>query len=659
MKSIQQFELINEFENSYDFEEIAYDEEEPRGTDYEELLNEELQKRQLQDPAKMKFIREPIHLPPDDVMWDEYEAFLNEEFAKKQKEMENAMELKMRLLNLKSEQDKKILYWDKVTKPVKTFIKKLTLPSYEEIVKMNTILFVATAIKNYFKPLYEARERAEKQKALQLLLEEQRKMDAEKERVSEEKRIATQKRIQERKQQERRIATQGGYNSKAKKQKDVVTDKGLTDAERTKRNAEKRKKAEIRKAAELNEARKTIQYVKPSNITVVKFDIEEEEEEENVEEVETENKTELKEAEKTQEVEYIKTFASILKKKIETDDTLYTQLKIQKELRQQEEDEMKEYIRGLIAVGSIKQNTKKSTHYTVKKVEEPNEKKNGKISLAEFNNITPLIHNHNHTNTYNNTTHIYNNQPVSSEKIQFQTICNSIETRTACRFGSNCKFVHTFEDLNQISCKHGENCGYVQKVNGEYLNKAFGRRAGVKCCNIHPNETPSNICKRLNIQQKKSQPIQTPVKPQPIQIQTPVQIQPQTPVQTPVQIQPIQIQPIQLQTPVQIQPIQIQPIQLQTPVQTPSNNQEYIVYQQVCKTIELGTKCIHGARCKFVHTYKDLNKVPCRHGENCGYIQNVNGEYVNKAFGRTAKKCCNIHPNETVDNICKRLHITK
>ncbi len=678
-------------DEEYDYES---DYETMENTDYE-ALNEafeeaQRQRRQLQDPAKMKFIRESRILPPDDVMWEEYLAVLNAEYNKKQKEIDEENERKRSMRMLKYEQDNAIRFWIKVTSPIKVFIKTLSLPTAEEIRKMNTSIYVASAVKNYFKPIHEAQEKAEKKKAFELLLEYERKRDEEKERLSEEKRILSQKRIQERRQKERNMATQK-CNQNTKVQKGVVTGKGLTDEERTKRNAENRKKAKARQEKELDNARQTIQLSKPSNLTVIVFDLDEEEEKEINQSTETtENTTEtvdIAQVEKTQEVEYIKTFASILKKKIETDDDLYHQLKIQKELKQQEDSEMAEYIRGLMAVGSIKHIVKKCTH-THSKVEQPKEKKIKKLSLEEFNKIpvkvyshSHISHSHNsHSHTHSTSSTIYHTtQP--QPYIEYQKVCTSIQMGTKCRFGSNCKFVHTFEDLKQVQCKHGLSCGYVQKVNEEYVNKAFGK-SGNKCCHIHPNESTSNICKRLGIQQKQQvqpqqiqqqQIQQQQVQPQQIQQQ---QIQQQQLQQQQKQIhqQQIQQQFQQLQKQIQQQQLQQQQIQHQQQIQQQQLEQqqqiqqqqiqqqqpiqqEYIEYQQVCKSIEMGTVCRFGSRCKFVHTFKDLKQVQCRHNDGCKFVEKVNGEYVNTSFGKSGKKCCHIHPSESVNNICKRLKI--
>lgn len=614
-----------------------------RGEDIDYVyLNEiEMEKRinRLQEPSKMTYVREPRLLPPDDVMWDEFLVVLEADYNKKQKEIDEENERKRNMSLLKFKEQSEVYYWLKVTSPISVKgIKQLKLPTSEEKRIMNTILSISSAIKKYFKPIQEAREREEKNKAYLVLVEEQRKRDEERERLSEAKRIATQKRIQENRYKQ--------APARRKKPEVVVTDKGLTEEERTKRNAEKRKKATERKEKELEEARKTIVQARPANLTVVVFDVDEEE-------TETEPTTEQtpQQEEKTQEIEYIKTFASIVKSKIETDDKIYQQLKMKKELKEEEDSDMEEYIRGLMAVGSIKQVVKSTRTYSSLVVKtQSNDKKPKKLSLEEFNKQNAPKH---FSNTYS---HAYTNSYIPQQRIEYQKVCNSISVGVKCRFGTNCKFVHTFEDLKKVECRHKDGCNFVKFANGEYVNSSS---SGTKCCHIHPAESVSNICKRLGI----TQPQQP--KPQPIVSATPSPIAP-SPIAQKIALATMAASAITTRianpvvSPVVVSPVVSQPVVSTPHIHTHSNPQEYIQYQQVCMSVETGTACKYGSRCKFVHTSKDLKIVQCKHNEACKFVQKVNGgEYINTSFGKNGRKCCHIHPEESVDNICKRLRIKK
>jgi hypothetical protein len=72
---------------------------------------------------------------------------------------------------------------------------------------------------------------------------------------------------------------------------------------------------------------------------------------------------------------------------------------------------------------------------------------------------------------------------------------------------------------------------------------------------------------------------------------------------------------------------------------------------QMCKSISLKKKCVHGKTCKFAHSIDELNVINCSFGDKCKLIHSKNGNYLNTD---EKKICFYKHPMETKANFMKR-----
>ena len=76
---------------------------------------------------------------------------------------------------------------------------------------------------------------------------------------------------------------------------------------------------------------------------------------------------------------------------------------------------------------------------------------------------------------------------------------------------------------------------------------------------------------------------------------------------------------------------------------------------RMCKSVEMGTVCRHGVRCRFAHTLEELVVAPCVFGVECRRVECVGGCYKN-----CGERVCNfIHPNEERDAFYLRTGLKK
>ena len=65
-------------------------------------------------------------------------------------------------------------------------------------------------------------------------------------------------------------------------------------------------------------------------------------------------------------------------------------------------------------------------------------------------------------------------------------MCDSISKNEKCRYGSNCQFAHSFNDLTPRECSYGNDCRFMD--------------CSAKMCSyIHPNENKLSYCIRTKI----------------------------------------------------------------------------------------------------------------------------------------------------------------
>ena len=80
------------------------------------------------------------------------------------------------------------------------------------------------------------------------------------------------------------------------------------------------------------------------------------------------------------------------------------------------------------------------------------------------------------------------------ENLYYTKLCKSVKLKSICHHGDKCKFAHSIEQLCISNCVFGENCRFVIKRDGIFINKIK-----TKICNhIHPEETQENYYNRIN-----------------------------------------------------------------------------------------------------------------------------------------------------------------
>ena len=82
-------------------------------------------------------------------------------------------------------------------------------------------------------------------------------------------------------------------------------------------------------------------------------------------------------------------------------------------------------------------------------------------------------------------------KPTAVTKTQ---MCKSITQNIPCPHGAKCRYAHNFSELKVHDCSYGRECKMVNYVSGEYRNSNVHKT----CCYKHPEETKINFMKRNN-----------------------------------------------------------------------------------------------------------------------------------------------------------------
>ena len=78
------------------------------------------------------------------------------------------------------------------------------------------------------------------------------------------------------------------------------------------------------------------------------------------------------------------------------------------------------------------------------------------------------------------------------------TLCRSVTDKKKC-YHIDCRFAHSIEQLKPRECRFGNSCGFVKNMeNGRYINNKFGK-TGKKCSALHPGEHQRSLCDRLGL----------------------------------------------------------------------------------------------------------------------------------------------------------------
>jgi len=80
--------------------------------------------------------------------------------------------------------------------------------------------------------------------------------------------------------------------------------------------------------------------------------------------------------------------------------------------------------------------------------------------------------------------------PPPPTDLNMTKMCKSVYTNIHCAHGDKCSFAHTIEQLNPSKCAFGDDC----------------RKTGDECRFIHPYETKTEYCERINVSPKIKEP---------------------------------------------------------------------------------------------------------------------------------------------------------
>ena len=83
---------------------------------------------------------------------------------------------------------------------------------------------------------------------------------------------------------------------------------------------------------------------------------------------------------------------------------------------------------------------------------------------------------------------------IESVLVTKTQMCKSITQNIPCPHGAKCRYAHNFNELKVQDCSYGKECKMVNFVSGEYRNSNNYKT----CCYKHPGETKTNFMKRNN-----------------------------------------------------------------------------------------------------------------------------------------------------------------
>ena len=155
---------------------------------------------------------------------------------------------------------------------------------------------------------------------------------------------------------------------------------------------------------------------------------------------------------------------------------------------------------------------------------------------------------------------------VKNEVVKTKTeMCKSYG-KYICPLGEKCRFAHSFDELNILSCPYGNKCFDVECCSGEYFNR--NNMKNRVCNKKHPGETIENVHKRIGY--NKVAVVNKPIIPE---------------------------------------------VKSKT---------------VLCNSVLGKYKCNMGNNCKFAHNAKELNIQQCAYGDNCFDVILFSGAYINK-----------------------------
>ena len=97
------------------------------------------------------------------------------------------------------------------------------------------------------------------------------------------------------------------------------------------------------------------------------------------------------------------------------------------------------------------------------------------------------------TSKLNITENFFGDDASTYQKRRKTQLCTRVFTGQACRYGSDCNYVHDISELFVLSCNYNSKCEWIVKKDGKYEN--FDDEKTI-CSHVHPGEDLLDYCKR-------------------------------------------------------------------------------------------------------------------------------------------------------------------
>jgi hypothetical protein len=192
-----------------------------------------------------------------------------------------------------------------------------------------------------------------------------------------------------------------------------------------------------------------------------------------------------------------KNFPTLLKTEIIVENKVENDKKDDKNKINSDESEDEEYDLSYLVQKNSKP-TKKTPEIINKKSEDilPEQSKNVKFNKNDKDKGWIKVESNKeikHTKERNNAYDILSDKDKLKTKLKRTKLCLSVLNKTNCPHKENCRYAHTFEDLEP--CLFSDNCRFIKKDKGSYVNISKTKICEYK----HKNETASNYFNRISV----------------------------------------------------------------------------------------------------------------------------------------------------------------
>ena len=202
--------------------------------------------------------------------------------------------------------------------------------------------------------------------------------------------------------------------------------------------------------------------------------------------------------------------------------------------------------------------------------------------------------------------------PASPAQLERTRMCRSVETGKPCPHGAKCRYAHTTDQLNVVPCGFGARCRLVCCSKDKYFNT---RNVSRMCQYIHPEETKVDYFHRVGIKIKKEEtpkaetPKEKPPPPPPTPAPSPVKSAWSKPlVKVENKVENDKVENNKVEPGVEPGWTQATPSKRTSSKTSPSKSSQSSVSnssstsKRLCRSVETGKPCPHGAKCRFSHT---------------------------------------------------------